>query len=109
MFKDSLTEQQWRIDNLARPEYFDISIVPSSILVSNLSDEEYERLIKKIPLVVNSALRLCAGMVKGTIKYDTEDLSLREWFDHLRDEAIDQVNYASLMEESVEKASTNNS
>lgn len=100
---------QRRIDNLARPEHFVVTIHESTILVNNLSYEEFARLSKKLPLVVESARRLCAAMVKGTLKYDTEDLSLQEWFNHLRDEAIDQVNYTSLMEESVEKASTSNS
>lgn len=100
---------QWRIDELARPEHFSIKIEVAPLLGTNLSTEEYTRLKRKLLLVQNSAQRLCAAMVKGTIKYDADDLSLREWFNHLRDEALDQVNYTSLMEEQVEKASTNSS
>lgn len=102
-------EQQWRIDELARPEHFTVTIQESAILANNLSDEEFGRLTKKIQLVIGSAKRLCAGMVKGTIKYNNDDWVLDTWFTHLREETLDMVNYMSLMEESVEKTSTSNS
>lgn len=104
-------EQQWRIDELARPEHFDIDITSSPVLYHNLSKEEYARLKRKLLFVQTSAKRLCAGMVKGAIKYDELDgtWNLKQWFEFLREEADDFVNYISLMEQEIEKASTNNS
>lgn len=100
---------QYRIDALARPEYFTLAIDIAPVIKNNLSDEEYSRLVSKVSLVQDSCQRLCANMLKGTLKYDRDDWPLEVWFDHIRDEAIDMVNYASLMEEPLEKALSNSS
>ena len=62
-----------------------------------LSGENMERLRRKMPLVQEAATRLAVGMLKGTIKYDTDDWTPEQWIEHLGDEAFDQVNYFMLL------------
>lgn len=62
-----------------------------------LSDEEWTRLEPKIALVLEAAQYMLAGMVKGTIKYPTDDYDLKTWFAHLIGEGADQMNYSLLL------------
>ena len=88
---------QKRTEELARPEFFKVSINPSMELLQELSELEKVRLFKKLKLVSQAAQYMAAGMVKGTVKYETDDYELKQWFAHLIGEGADQMCYQMLL------------
>ena len=94
---------QERIDKLARPEHFRVSLFPVETLYKELSHEELARLLAKLELVEEIALALAANMVKGTLKYNTDDRSMEQWLDYATDDAMDTVNYLFLLRQAIAK------
>lgn len=92
-----------RVARLAKPENFTIELWPSLVLDCQLSDSELERLHRKLKLVRQAALYMAAGMLKGTLKYDSDDYSLEQWFAHLLGEGADQMNYQLLLADAFER------
>ena len=62
-----------------------------------MTSSQKSRLSMKMQRVQDSAIRLCEGMLKGTLKYESEDLSILEWVEHLMSESVDHVNYCSFL------------
>ena len=96
-------ELQARIDKLARPEHFVVWITMEDTFHSELSDDEYLRIRDKLQLVKQIAAKLAANMVKGTLKYDTDEWSVDQWLDYATDDAVDTVNYLFLMKDERER------
>lgn len=92
-----------RVARLAKPENFTIELWPSLVLDCQLSDSELERLHRKLKLVRQAALYMAAGMLKGTLKYGSDDYSLEQWFAHLLGEGADQMNYQLLLADAFER------
>lgn len=86
-----------RTERLAKPEFFKVSIHPSIRLLKELDNSQKIRLFKKLKLVIEAAQYMAAGMVKGTVKYATDDYDLKQWFAHLIGEGADQMNYQMLL------------
>ena len=71
--------------------------------IPTFSNDEWERLKPKIEMVKELAIKLIWGMVKGTIKYKSDDYTPEQWLDHLFDEQVDGMNYQMLYEDAVTK------
>lgn len=87
---------QRRTEELAKPEFWDIVIIPSTEFWVNLTPEEQARMQPKINLVRDAAKYMLCGMVKGTVKYATDDWTLERWMAHIVGEGADQMNYQLL-------------
>ena len=85
-----------RVKELAKPAHFVVDIYPIG-LSGKITDEEFSRLHKKLKLVAEAATYMAAGMLKGTIKYPTDDLPLDTWMAHVIGEGADQMNYQILL------------
>ena len=86
-----------RIKELANAKHFKVSIGVGSVLRAGLTNKENERLDIKLQLVADAAALMAAGMVKGTVKYSTENYSVDKWMTHVIDEGVDQLNYQLLL------------
>ena len=93
--------RQERVDKLAVPENFSVSVAyrgsPSFVgRAPGLTAEEDTRLRTKLDLVEQVAAKLAANMLKGTLKYDNDEYTVREWLLMGQDDAADAVNYMTL-------------
>lgn len=88
---------QKRTEGLAKPEYWSVTAAPSVELWQALTLEERVRLDAKVEMVINATKYLLAGMVKGTVKYTSDDWTLDRWMAHVIGEGADQFNYQILM------------
>ena len=61
------------------------------------------RLKYKLNLVEQRAELLARGMLKGTLKYDRDELSVDEWLEFLGDDATDTINYIDLLKDARRK------
>lgn len=86
-----------RVEQLCKPEYFSDRLEPTLHLLSRLSDDEWKRLEPKLVLVRQAAKIMAAGMLKGTLKYSTDDYTIETWMAHLIGEGADQLNYQLLL------------
>jgi len=93
-----------RVKELARAEFFSARIVYSDKLSKQLSPSEHIRLDKKLDLVQQAAEYMAAGMLKGTLKYPTDDLTVEQWMAHVVGEGADQFNYEILLADKFFKA-----
>ena len=84
--------------------YIQIYVWLSGPLEESLSEEERFRLLSKIKMVKRAAAHLMAGMIKGTTKYPNDTWTVREWLNYLKDDAMDVVNYAFLLEFALQEA-----
>lgn len=87
---------QERVEELARPEWFN-GYTPKQELLNRLTSVERERLVNKLALVKQAAAWMAAGMLKGTLKYATDDYSIDQWMAHVVGEGADQINYQLLL------------
>lgn len=88
-----------RINKLAKSEFFITEIVVDEELLKNLQLKERQRLDKKLILVQQAACELAARMVKGTIKYPTDDWSVEQYNKYQEDEMFDLINYLLLKQQ----------
>ncbi len=86
-----------RAKKLARPEFFWISIGIEPYLLEKLSIKEQERLRAKLRLVREAATFMAAGMVKGTVKYSSDDYTVEKWLANVVGEGSDLFNYMILL------------
>ena len=95
---EATENRQARIDVLAKADNFDVSVQLNIGIgdESVLTHAEYWRLGPKLQLVERIAARLAANMLKGTLKYDNDEYTLREWLEMGLDDAVDSVNYQTL-------------
>ena len=95
-----MTKPSWehRLAEADKVGYAAITLVPYEI-TRTLSEDEQRRLLKKELLVTAAAQRLIRGMLKGVLKYESDDISLEEWDEHIVDEASDLLNYVWLRRE----------
>ena len=95
------TNKDWeaRRDALCKPEHFIVGIIPSESLTYSLTSAEYARLIEKLELVKDFARQLAVGMLKGTIKYPSDDWSVDTWIAMEMDDTVDSINYRLLRAE----------
>ena len=68
----------------------------SHMLFNLTTIHERRRLKWKLELVKEEALKMALAMLKGTIKYESDDISPEEWDAHAESERIDQNNYLLL-------------
>ena len=88
---------QERTEKLAKPGYFSVIVSIDEALLRCLTHDETERFYKKVRLVTQATQMMLAGMVKGTVKYATDEYTLNTWMAHLIDEGADQMNYQILL------------
>ncbi len=86
-----------RVKELCKPKYFQVGIHINPELDNQISPEEFARLRKKLDLVQQAAEYMAAGMLKGTLKYPTDDIPLERWVAHVVGEGADQMNYQILL------------
>jgi len=88
-------QKRYRV--LGRPEHFDVEITTREDLQTlGFTSAEYARLMPKLQLVAQFAARLAVAMLKGTVKYDSDDWSVEEWMDFEDDDTVDAINYRLL-------------
>ncbi len=93
-----------RIEELCVPDNFQVAIAytgPRNFdedkqSWSELGRAEYDRLQVKLALVEKLATRLAVNMLKGTLKYENDEYTLREWLEMGIDDGLDTVNYLTL-------------
>ena len=86
-----------RVEALCKPEEWDVSCLPSTFLLNHLSAEEQRRLRVKIGIVERATRVMLAGMVKGTVKYSTDNYTMEQWMASVMGEGCDFINYINLM------------
>ena len=94
---------QARAEELCRPEFWIVTMTPAAELWNRLTADEQLRLIRKVELVRRFVGYQLAEMVKGTIKYATDNRSLAEWMANVIGEGADQMNYQLLASDAFEK------
>lgn len=102
------------VDSLCGSEMWDVEIRPTEALIQHMSrrvegggaipgrisESDQARLIPKLAMVKEIAAGLAGAMLKGTLKYPPETdtaLSLGEWWEELRSDATDALNYTYLL------------
>ena len=88
---------QERVGVLCKPENFDAHARCHYNVSTKLSEDEYQRLYKKLVLVEEWALYMAVGMLKGVLKYETDAYPLDQWMSHMIGEGVDQSNYQMLL------------
>ena len=91
--KNELWEK--RVKELCLPNYFNCMVGMDTDLVSQLTDDEIQRMTPKMHLVQEFAKAMAAGMLKGTIKYPTDDWGTN-WVSNMLGEQADAINYMLL-------------
>ena len=93
-----------RATELAKPEFFWVSIGLDPELRKGLSTAENKRLDKKLELVRQAASYMAAGMVKGTVKYSSDDYTVEKWLANVVGEGSDLFNYMILLADAFAKS-----
>lgn len=78
----------------------EVHLMPGVILTSIhglISEDERTRSLWKIRLVEPFVHRMVLNMIKGTIKYPTDDWPAEVWEDMGMDDQADSVNYSILL------------
>lgn len=88
----------WVSDSL-----FIVNVRPGLEVYDRLTDEQRKRLSKKLVLVERAARHLASGMLKGTLKYDSDDYTVQRWLAHVVDEGADLMNYYMLLAEAIKQ------
>ena len=88
----------WVSDNL-----FIVNVRPGLEVYDRLTNEQQKRLRKKLVLVERAAKHMAAGMLKGTLKYDSDDYTVQRWLAHVVDEGADLMNYHMLLAAALEQ------
>jgi hypothetical protein len=71
-----------------------------------LTRDEYNRLGHKLEMVEELAYKLVLNMIKGTLKYNTDDWTMAEWLAFGIDDAADSLNYWLLTRDKYAKERT---
>ena len=69
-----------------------------------LTHDESERLQSKFDLVAEYARHMAMNMVKGTVKYVTDQYDLETWMVEEEDDHVDSDNYWLLRRQAMQKA-----
>lgn len=93
---------QERVEELCNPVNFGCEIW--YIDYNLLSTNEQNRLQRKLWLVQRYARIMAAGMLKGVLKYPTDEYALEQWFAHLVGEGADKSNYDILALDAFERS-----
>jgi len=86
---------QARVEELCKPENFRAYVL--SGLYNELSGEERMHLRHHLNLVEEWAKYMAAGMLKGVLKYDTQQRPVEQWMAHMVGEGADQSCYQMLL------------
>ena len=93
---------QERVAELCDPGLFGVDIYYYEN--GTLSAEEHKRLYDKLRLIESAARLMAAGMLKGVLKYPTDDYSLDTWLAHVEDDVVaDGTNYLLLLIDKLRK------
>ena len=85
---------QARAREVCQPENFDVAItIVAGLAVTN---NEYERLVKKLSLVSTYAQHMAMNMTKGTVKYPADTYDIAVWLAEEEDDEVDRTNYRLL-------------
>ena len=66
-----------------------------------ISMEEAKRSAGKVKLLEPFVTRLVTNMVKGTLKYPTDNWDINTWLDMGMDDQADSVNYSILLKQAI--------
>lgn len=88
---------QSRTEELCKPEHFSVQIWTSREIDDKLTDREVLRLSRHLQLVQEWTRYMAAGMLKGVLKYDTDDYTIEQWMAHMIGESVDSTNYKMLL------------
>jgi len=68
-----------------------------------LNADEVSRSLPKLALLEPIITRMVVNMIKGTVKYPTDDWSLDTWIDMGMDDLVDSLNYSALLQHSIKQ------
>ncbi len=68
-----------------------------------LSEGQSERVDKCLDMVQDIATKLVMSMIKGAVKYEHGEHSVREWLDFLVDDTSDTLNYVYLLRDAMRR------
>ena len=77
----------------------DIYLDSSHRVYQQLTESERLRTEQKMEMVGDAARRLATAMLKGTIKYPTDNRSINEWLEYALDDAGDTFQYLHIIRE----------
>ena len=83
-------------DVLLNPSIVRAGVYLSRRASDHLSPEERCRVWVKLDLIAALAHKLAIGMIKGTLKYPTDDWTDKQWGAYAEDEENDLINYRLL-------------
>ena len=91
----------WEQRYQAVKDHVSIDLSPKAILgdlvfSGLITEAESERALWKILLIEPFVTRMVVNMIKGTIKYTTDDWSLETWREMALDDRVDGINYDAL-------------
>lgn len=98
--------ERWR--TLPDPKLFHVDVLMQGELIAQLTQEEYSRLRPKLRLVEEVAAKLAANMLKGTLKYDTDDYEIEKWLEMGIDDTADGLNYQMLLRDKMRRTAARN-
>ena len=82
----------------------DTSFLAAMVGTGDLTMEQANRSRWKIKLIEPFVTRMVVNMIKGSIKYTTDDWSAETWQDMGMDDKADGINYGLLFEDFLRKA-----
>ena len=96
------TNEGWEQRYEAVKDAVVVSIHPGKILDALISQDlitypEYERAMWKITLIEPFVTRMVVNMLKGTVKYPSDDWPAETWQDMGLDDKVDGINYELLL------------
>ena len=83
-----------RAERLCDPANFVVEV--TNLPLKGLTPAEQYRLCKKLRLVEQFAARLAANMLKGVVKYPSDEMTVEEWEAAEEDDTVDSINYRLL-------------
>jgi hypothetical protein len=93
---------QKRVLDLCKSKHFKVVIKMDRSLKDGITTEEYDRMQPKLEMIEKFASAMAAGMLKGTIKYPTDDWK-QDWIPNMLGEQADAVNYILLTLDDMKK------
>lgn len=89
-------------------DFLDLSVTVNTRVLSGrnggLTLEEWNRLGPKIKMVEEFAGHMAENMLKGTVKYTSDEYAVETWLAEEEDDTVDLVNYSLLRRDAMEQA-----
>jgi hypothetical protein len=75
-------------------------------LGADLGEDEVKRMEPKVKIVERAARKMLLNMIKGTLKYPSDEYDVRTWLRLLQDDGTDSLMYSYLLEGAIHEQVT---